>query len=68
MLSWIDRRYRQGTGKFDLPFGEISVVLVGDIAQLPPVMDKVLYHKRPNEESETSGVFLFISYLMKLLT
>ena len=36
MLGWIDRCCRQGTGRFYLPFGGISVILVGDIAQLPP--------------------------------
>ena len=59
MLGWIDRRYRQGTGMFDLPFGGISVILVGDIAQLPPVMDIVLYHKQPDEENETTGFFIY---------
>ena len=56
MLGWIDRRCRQGTGRFDLPFGGISVILVGDIAQLPPVLEKVLYHKKPNE---TTGFFIY---------
>ena len=55
MLGWIDRRCRQGTGRFDLPFSIISVILVGDIAQLSPVMDKVIYYKGPLEENETSG-------------
>ena len=59
MLGWIDRRCRQGTGRFDLPFGGISVILVGDIAQLPPAMDKVLYHKQPDEENETTGFFIY---------
>ena len=59
MLGWIDRRCRQGTGRFDLPFGGISVILVGDIAQLPPVLEKVLYHKKPNEENETTGFFIY---------
>ena len=40
MLSWIDSRCRQGKALEHLPFGGISVILVGDIAQLPPVLDK----------------------------
>ena len=44
LFGWIDKRCRQGTGFTDKPFGGISIILVGDIAQLPPVGDKVLYH------------------------
>ena len=56
MLGRIDRRCRQGTGRFDLPFGGISVILVGDISQLPPILEKVLYHKNPNE---TTGFLIY---------
>ena len=59
MLGWIDRICRQGTGRFDLPFGGISVILVGNRPQLPPAMDKVLYHKQPDEENETTGFFIY---------
>ena len=59
MLGWIDKRCRQATGRSDLPFGGISVFLVGDIGQLPPVLDKVLYHKKPNEEIETEGFIIY---------
>ena len=59
MLGWIDRRCRQGTGNFDLPFGGISIILVGDIAQLPPVLDKVLYHKKPDDEIATTGFCVY---------
>ena len=40
MLGWIDRRCRQATGKTDEVFGGLSIILVGDHAQLPPVADK----------------------------
>jgi len=39
MLTWIVRCCRQAKACENIPFGEISVILVGDIAQLPPVMD-----------------------------
>ena len=59
LLGWIDRRCRQGTGNCEEPFGGISVILVGDIAQLPPVADKVLYHKKPNGEMDTMGFCVY---------
>ena len=42
-LTWIDRRLRQGTGQYDKPFGGMSVILIGDFGQLPPIGDKPLY-------------------------
>jgi hypothetical protein len=54
MFGWIDRRLRQATGLTAIPFGGISIVLVGDIAQLPPVGDKVLYHNKPGSYLETA--------------
>ena len=43
----------------EILFGGISVILVSDIAQLPPVMDKVLYHK-PTDEFGTAGFSVYI--------
>ncbi|CAB4030044.1 Hypothetical predicted protein [Paramuricea clavata] len=43
MLSWLDNRLRAGTGKQDIPFGGVSVILMGDFGQLPPVGDKPMY-------------------------
>ena len=51
-LSWIDRRLKQGTGVSDKPFGGISIILVGDPGQLPPVMDAHLYNPKKNIESQ----------------
>ena len=48
MFAWINRRCKQATGNLTVPFGGMSIILVGDIAQLPPVTDQVLYHTRPN--------------------
>ena len=62
MLGWIDSRCRQATGKKDILFGGISVILVGDIAQLPTVMDKVLYHPYPNNEVAIAGYVAYCSF------
>ena len=43
MLSSMDNRLRAGTGKEDIPFGGMSVILMGDFGQLPPVGDKPMY-------------------------
>ena len=42
-LAWVDKLLRQATGKLNEPLGGISVMLLGDFAQLPPVGDKPIY-------------------------
>ena len=42
-----------------LPFGGISVIVVGDIAQLPPISDKVLYHNKPSGELAAEGFCIY---------
>lgn len=44
MFGWIDRRYMQGAGLTSFLFGNLSVIFVGDIAQLPHFADKPLYY------------------------
>ena len=41
MFAWINRRCKQATGNLTIPFGGMSIILVGDIAELPPVTDQV---------------------------
>ena len=42
-FTWIDKRLRQATARYDKLFGGISVILIGDFGQLPPVGDKLLF-------------------------
>ena len=59
MLGWIDRRLKPATGLTALPFGGISIVLVGDVGQLLPVSDRVLYHNKPRSDLETEGFCMY---------
>ena len=47
-LAWLHKRCVTATGSaHDVPFGNMSIILVGDIWQLPPVAAKALW-KQPN--------------------
>jgi ATP-dependent exoDNAse (exonuclease V), alpha subunit - helicase superfamily I member len=50
LLSRVDTRLRQIMGKHET-FGGLSVIVVGDLSQLPPVMDFPLYKFVRNEFS-----------------
>ncbi|XP_066929609.1 uncharacterized protein [Clytia hemisphaerica] len=62
MLGWIDSRCRQATGKMERLFGGISVILVGDIAQLPPVLDSTLYSSYPQNEIGVAGYVAYCCF------
>lgn len=58
LLGWIDSHCRQATGRTDTTFDGISILLVGDIAQLPPTGDKPLYHSLSKPEKQMQGLLL----------
>lgn len=62
LLGWIDSRCRQVTGRTDTTFGGISVILVGDIAQLPPVGDNPLYHSLPKTEKQMQSLLMYYEF------
>ena len=43
LLFWVERRLRQATGNLNVCLGGLSVIMIGDFGQLPPVGDKPLY-------------------------
>lgn len=59
MFAWINRRCKEATGNLTIPFGGMSIILVGDIAQLPPVTDQVLYHTKPNCDLALEGYCMY---------
>ena len=48
MMAMVDKWLHQATAKLDTPLGSVSVILLGDFAQLPPVGDKPLYCPEPH--------------------
>lgn len=46
-FGWIDRRCSQSTDLTSCLFYNLSVILVGDIAQLPPIANTPLYYTKP---------------------
>lgn len=59
MFTWINRRCKKATGYSTVPFGGIPIILVGEIAQLPPITDQVLYHTRPNSDLAIEGYCMY---------
>ena len=59
MFAWINRRCKQATGHFTLPFGGLSITLVGDIGQLPSIADQVIYHTRPKSDLALEGYCMY---------
>ena len=53
-LHYVDHRLRQIMGSNKL-FGGVTVVLIGDPAQLPPVKGKCLWDAKPSTEHEKIG-------------
>lgn len=49
LLSRVDTRLRQITGRNEM-FGGISVIVVGDLNQLPPVMDSLVFLPPKNND------------------
>jgi len=59
MLGWVGKRCRQDTCQMEALFGSLSVILVGDINQLPLVSDSVLYHKKPTSDVRLQGLYVY---------
>jgi len=51
LFAWMDVHLKVGTGKEDEPFGGMNMIVVGDFAQLPPVLDTSLF-RAPYEDKD----------------
>ena len=58
----LKRRCKQATGCSTVTFGGMSIILVGDIAQLPPITDQVLYHTKPKSELAVEGYCMYTKF------
>ena len=69
MFVWVDKA-RQATGLTDQLFGRKSIILLGDLAQLPPVADKPLYHSKPSSSLQQQGhlAYFMFNTFVKLTT
>ena len=54
-FGWADKRCKQAMGCKDKVFGGISLILTGNPGQLPPVVDKLLYHAKPSNAVGEQG-------------
>ena len=59
MFAWINRRCKEATGCTSIPFGGISVILVGDIGQLLSISDQMIYHTKPKSNIPLEGFSMY---------
>ena len=50
IIGWINRRCKEATGHSTVPFGGISLIIVGDIGQLLSTSDQIIYHSKPTND------------------
>ena len=55
LFSWMELHLRIGTGKEDIPFGGMNVIIVGDFAQLPPIGDASLFREPYVDKGKLRG-------------
>ena len=58
----IDKRLRQATGRLDEPFGGISMILIGDQGQLPPVKDTALFVNNAKHPNTQAAHLLYVQF------
>ncbi|EPZ36339.1 hypothetical protein O9G_005712 [Rozella allomycis CSF55] len=62
LIGCIDARLRQAKNAQDVLFGEVSILLVGDPAQLLPVGGSPLYSDNPKKPISTAGRDAYVAF------
>jgi hypothetical protein len=62
ILAIIDKRLREATGKKNVYFGGISIILTGDTGQLPPVSRTCLFNSSPNNFMSIQGYDCYLQF------
>ena len=65
MFGLINRYLHQVTGKLDVKFGDILIILVADFAQLPPVTDNTPCLSTPVRTPQLTGENVKFSKLFR---
>ena len=60
MFGWINKRCKEATGRHTVPFRGLSIILVGDIGQLPSISAQVIYHTRPKSDLALEGYCMYL--------
>ena len=63
LFKQIDQRLRQATARQDKPFGGMSIILLGDWNQLPPVGDSPIYDS--SKKVEVYRLYTLLSNVVK---
>ena len=60
MLFIINQRLKElKPENVNIPFGGVSIIIMGDFAQLPPVMDKPMFHSGKLNDNQRIGSLLY---------
>lgn len=51
-MYWLDQRCRAATGRAEVPFGGLNIIMMGDLGQLPPVGGTPVFVKPKKRDDE----------------
>jgi len=66
-IAMIDKRCREATGNYEEPFGGLCIMLLGDLKQLPPVLDTAVYSPHFRTLMSMHGIEMFRSFQKKFV-
>ncbi|KAK3914512.1 ATP-dependent DNA helicase [Frankliniella fusca] len=63
----IDKRCKEATGNYEEPFGGLCMMFLGDLKQLPPVLDAAVYSDHFRTQMSIYGIEIFRSFQKKFV-